>query len=686
MHQLTIVNPWNLIMKFSKLGLLAITLTVLATMFFIRPAHAACTSLPTTYGSATQTISVPSDGTYRIWSRILAPDTTNNSYYLEVDGTTCGVNVGDSAITANTWTWVDYKDGNNTTKIDIPLTTGSHTISMIGKEPNVELDRIIVTTDTTCTPTGTGDNCVTSSADAIPPTVSVTAPTSGATTSGSSVVLSANAADNVGVAGVQFKVDGNDNGTEDTSSPYSVTWDSTKVANGSHTITAVARDAAGNSTTSSSVSVTVSNSTTPTNLTIGETNILNSDDNGNANLLLAQGATLSQTATLQSMSFYVATAAGNLRLGIYDATGPGGGPGAKKAETAQITPVVGWNTANVTVPVSLPAGTYWLTYLPSDNNLHFRVDGSGSAKYYTYTYGTMPAVFSTAPVSTTSHWSLYASLNTGGSTADTTPPTTPAGLAATAAAYNKVNLSWSSSTDNVGVTGYNIVRNGTTIAQTIGTTYSDVTVAPSTSYTYQVIAFDAAGNNSGLSNSAAVTTPAAPDTTPPSAPTSLSATAASSTQINLAWAASSDNIGVTSYDIYRNNVKISSTATTSFGDTGLSPSTTYSYNVIARDAAGNSSPSSAIISATTQAVPVSVGNLVGNVKGKGGRPLASATVSLVINGTRSTATTNSAGNYSFSNIPAGNYSVTFSATGYASKTQSTVINANQTTTLNVTLK
>jgi hypothetical protein len=148
-------------------------------------------------------------------------------------------------------------------------------------------------------------------------------------------------------------------------------------------------------------------------ITIGETNILPADDNGNGNLLLAQNATLSQTATIRSLSFYVTVAGGNLRLGIYDATGPGGGPGAKKAETASFTPTVGWNTANVITPVSLTAGTYWLAYLPSSNTLAFKKDTTAgvSGKFYSYTYGVMPATFSTAPASTTSHWSLYATLN-----------------------------------------------------------------------------------------------------------------------------------------------------------------------------------------------------------------------------------------------------------------------------------
>jgi len=162
--------------------------------------------------------------------------------------------------------------------------------------------------------------------------------------------------------------------------------------------------------TSVAVNITVNAVTT---ITMGETNILATPDSGNANLLMAQQASLSQAATLQILSFYVTSAAGRLRMGIYDASGPSGGPGAKLAETAEITPVVGWNTANVVSPVSLSAGTYWLAYAPSDNALTFRkVDGSGTFKLYSLTYGPMPATFSTSPSSGASHWSFYATLST----------------------------------------------------------------------------------------------------------------------------------------------------------------------------------------------------------------------------------------------------------------------------------
>ena len=98
--------------------------------------------------------------------------------------------------------------------------------------------------------------------DTTAPTVAVTAPAGGATVSGT-VTLQATASDNVGVTSVQFTVDGANLGSADTSAPYAASWDTTAAAAGPHTIRAVASDAAGNSTTSAPVTVTVDNSTPP---------------------------------------------------------------------------------------------------------------------------------------------------------------------------------------------------------------------------------------------------------------------------------------------------------------------------------------------------------------------------------------------------------------------------------------
>jgi chitodextrinase len=90
------------------------------------------------------------------------------------------------------------------------------------------------------------------------PSVSLTAPAAAATVSGT-VSVQADASDDVGVASVQFLLDGNSLGAADTSAPYGTSWDTTSAANGSHTLSARARDAAGNATTATNVSVTVNN-------------------------------------------------------------------------------------------------------------------------------------------------------------------------------------------------------------------------------------------------------------------------------------------------------------------------------------------------------------------------------------------------------------------------------------------
>ena len=148
-------------------------------------------------------------------------------------------------------------------------------------------------------------------------------------------------------------------------------------------------------------------------LTFGDTNVETGGGSGAANLLLAQQATLSHISTVSSLSFYVDTAAGNLVLGIYDAGGPGGGPGALQGTTAGFAPSAGWNTVNLVTPVTLTPGTYWLAFLPSSNSLVVEGVASGTADYYSYPYGSLPSTFSGSPSTETRQWSFYATGTAG---------------------------------------------------------------------------------------------------------------------------------------------------------------------------------------------------------------------------------------------------------------------------------
>ena len=186
---------------------------------------------------------------------------------------------------------------------------------------------------------------------------------------------------------------------------------------------------------------------------------------------------------------------------------------------------------------------------------------------------------------------------------DTVAPTAPGSLLATAGSASGIDLSWSPATDNVGVQGYLVYRNGVQIASVTGTAYQDSGLKAATSYSYQVVAFDGAGNHSPASAAISTTTFAAPDTTAPSVPSGLGATVLSSSQVSLSWKASTDNVGVTGYRVYRNGLAVASTAVTSWLDAQLSPATSYSYSVAAYDAAGNSSAQSAAVAKRTWPAP-----------------------------------------------------------------------------------
>jgi len=244
--------------------------------------------------------------------------------------------------------------------------------------------------------------------------------------------------------------------------------------------------------------------------------------------------------------------------------------------------------------------------------------GNGTATSYSDT-GLTPSTAYTYRVravnagSNVSDYSTTASATPGGGGGgDTQSPTAPSGLTATATA-SSANLSWTASTDNVGVTGYYIERcqgSGCSTFTQIGTSsttsYADNGLSASTSYTYRVRATDAAGNLSGYSNTSTATT-----TTGLTAPTGLVIVAASSSEIDLTWGASSGGAGTISYLLERCSgvscssfAQISAPSGTNYNNPGLAASTSYSYRVRATDSFGDlSSYSSVVTYATPAATP-----------------------------------------------------------------------------------
>ena len=239
--------------------------------------------------------------------------------------------------------------------------------------------------------------------------------------------------------------------------------------------------------------------------------------------------------------------------------------------------------------------------------------GAGTAGTETYTYDALGRLVKVEPPDGTLSSYGYdkagnrLSVNTG---TDITAPSVPTGLAKVSATSLQVVLSWTASTDTggSGLSGYRIYRAVspfTTFVQlSPGTSptagYTDGTTAGTIGYQYKVAAVDVVGNVSAQSIALAVTTP---DTIAPSVPTGIAGAAASAAQINLSWNASTDTggSGLKGYKVFRNGSPVVTTTTTAstYSDTGLTASTTYSYAVGAYDVAGNMSAQSGPVSATT---------------------------------------------------------------------------------------
>jgi chitodextrinase len=168
-----------------------------------------------------------------------------------------------------------------------------------------------------------------------------------------------------------------------------------------------------------------------------------------------------------------------------------------------------------------PDGSLVMAYMPTIRTITVdmsNLSGAATAQWYDPSNGTFRAIAgSPFPNTGTQQFTPPGNNNAGAgdwvlvleassSSGDTQAPTTPTGLTATSVSSSQINLSWTASTDNVGVAGYLVFRNNVQIASTTQTSYSDTGLAPSTSYTYTVVAYDAAGNVSPVSSPATATT------------------------------------------------------------------------------------------------------------------------------------------------------------------------------------
>jgi chitodextrinase len=461
-------------------------------------------------------------------------------------------------------------------------------------------------------------------------TTAPSAPTSlaGSATSQTQINLTWTAStDNVGVTGYRVFRNGTQVGTPTVTS-YS---DSGLTASTAYTYTVKAIDAAGNlSAASNSTSITtlapvptVTITASPTSVTSGSGSTITWSST-NATTCTASGAWSGTKATSGTQAFTNLTVNQTYTL---QCTGTGGS--ATQSASVTVTAPVDTTPPTVTItgPVSsLPSGTTQTTLTATTNEAATCRYSTNAA--FTFSTGTIFTTTGATTHSTTltgltngTSYTYYvkcqdAAGNTSGNAsvtfavvtpADTTPPsvtiTAPAANLATNTTQTTLSVTTNENATCAQSTNINATFAQMTAFTTTGNLSHSTTLSPLTngsSYTYYVKCQDTAGNISGnASVTFAVANPA--DTTAPTVPTGLTATAVSSSQINLSWTASTDAVGVTGYQVFRNGTQVGSPTTNLYSDTGLAASTLYTYTAKAFDAAGNVSAASTAANATTQA-------------------------------------------------------------------------------------
>jgi hypothetical protein len=502
--------------------------------------------------------------------------------------------------------------------------------------------------------------------DVTPPAVAVTSPADGSTVVANGT-LTANATDAGGVAGVRFRVDGVDFGSEDTVAPYTMPWNVQGLTAGSHTVTAVARDTSNNSATSAPVTVTVDpkglvaaygfEETTGTAVTdssgkgnpgtvAGATRTTSgrfgralSFDGVNDLVNVVDSSTLDLTNALTLEAWVNPSVAGAWRTVLMKEQTGGLAYGMySNTDTNRPSAHVHTNTEFDTRGTAAAAVNTWTHIAATYDGATLRLYVNGTQVSTRTLSGNVVASTGVLRIGGNTVWSeyfqgsidevrLYRRVLTATEiqtdmtqsivSPDTQPPTAPASLAATGS-IGQVSLTWNAATDDVGVVRYNVHRSATPgftptvanrVAQPAGTSYADP-VSAGTWY-YRVVAEDGASNPSPPSNEANATSTS--DTTGPTV--SMTAPAPGSTLVATAnlTASASDNVGVAGVQFRLGNANLGAEDTTApyslAWDTRTVANDNYTLTAIARDAAGNSTTATSV-SVTVNNPPVDTSGLV----------------------------------------------------------------------------
>ncbi|MEX0616986.1 MAG: Ig-like domain-containing protein [Candidatus Woykebacteria bacterium] len=565
--------------------------------------------LPTNTGSSTIQFSVPEAGSYNIWTRMLAANASSDSFWLRVD-TKPGIIVGNGGVTFGSYQWVDHKDGNTSSKISLNLTEGTHTLNIIGREAGAKIDKVLVTNDTGFIPTGMAG-------DLGPPSVSIISPLDNGLARGQ-VDVSVSATDDSVVSKVELLVDGSPIKETDTQTNgiFTISWDSTSVTNGDHTLTAKATDGSGNSSTSSAVKVEVDN---PPQKVIVDFNTITVSsgnpplsgqhpsglidwgtgnwvlsgpfDKFNSNSISFNGASLTQA------SFTI------LKTAIFDSIDADNGGGSSSTVTLKCS-------GNPDKQVSVPSKTIsiietgWIT--PCTNVTVMSSNGWD-----------------------TNFDNLVLTVSSGGTTpppGDTTNPTVSITSPANGATVSSTVNVAATTSDNVGVTKVEFFIDNASTATCTDTTSTytcsiDTTKLTNGSHTLKAKASDAAGMNATASVTVTVSNVSPPpsgDSAKPTVSITSPASGATVSKTVIVSAAASDNVGVAKVEFFIDGKPVGSDTTSSYTyswDTTKYTNAKHTLQAKAYDAATNQGVSS-ILTVTTSNTGVRKGK-IGDLDGDG---------------------------------------------------------------------
>ncbi len=621
----------------------------------------ACPTPSTDYGTASATANVTSAGTYYVWVHMKAASATANTVYLQAGGNTC-INVdGNTSTTAFKWTNQGISNGNTGVMILNNLTvSSSYAIKLIGNAAGVEVDKIILTTDASCNPANTGNDCPTT---APAPTVTVT-PNPPTVTSGGSTTVTWNA-------------------QNATSCQASGDWSGAQAVSGSQTFTNLTSNKAyvlqctgAGGTDSGTASVTV----TPADNGGGNTNgggnsggdtggSTGGSDNGGSTQTATPSVSINVPADGENITSGSAaiTADASSSAGIANVVFSVNGVPQQTVTTAPYT--FNWNTA------ALPDDSYVLTATANGT------DGGVNSDTVTVTVQNAQLPAPAAPTNVTTRGTLSGD------------------------SYQVV-VGWDASE---GATGYYVIRDGVglSLQPVTGTSYTDTVPADGTTHKYVIVAANAAGVSDPSAVGSFVATQSSSGSNSGSgsgssvaAPTGLTATP-DGTQVTRSWDAPSSDVAA--YTVYRadqgssNFTSIGSGITdTNFGDSGLQPGNTYQYYVVAVSNTGVKSSKSDTVNATIANSSSSGGTTTppsnshgsgtggdcvvnGTVTDSNGSPLVGATITITYGGKQHTYTTNSDGAFVLSGLNKGNHRLHYSRGGYNSSDQTVSCSSNGST-------